>query len=211
VMPGVLTLLRDVAKQHHPFGFVDEELRQKSKEAWLRGEELLLDLQVTIDGELTIWAGQYDKESLLPIDARTYELAGLQTWESVAVVKYLMAEERPGNRITRAIKSAVSWFEKNKISNLRIETVITEPLRFEYYTSTYDLLEVHDESAPPIWARFYDLKTRQPFMANRDGGKVYKLADIKRERRTGYTWYGYWPQTLLDIDYPQWQREHSVN
>jgi hypothetical protein len=39
--------------------------------------------------------------------------------------------------------------------------------------------------ASPLWARFYELDTTRPFMANRDGKKVYSLAEVERERRNG--------------------------
>ena len=63
-----------------------------------------------------------------------------------------------------------------------------------------------DPKAPPIWARFYTIKTNRPFMANRDGKKVYELSKVERERRTGYSWYGYWPASLLKKAYPRWRK-----
>ncbi|MGL1956352.1 MAG: pectate lyase [Colwellia sp.] len=204
VMPGTLTLLRDIAKQRFPFNFLDEKLVKSTKSSWQQGERLLLDLQVKVNGRLTIWAGQYHPETLVPISARSYELAGLQTWESVAVVNYLMAEEQPSASIIKAINSAVTWLEENKIESIRLKKVATEPIQFKYFTSTYDLFVVDDANAPSMWARFYDLTTQQPFMANRDGTKVFSLAEVKRNRRTGYDWYGYWPEQLLSVDYPRW-------
>lgn len=208
VMPGTLNLLRDIANKASPFTFFADEIYQKSAAAWQKGHKLLLNLQVEIDGVKTIWAGQYHKDTLQPVSARSYELAGLLTWESVAVVEYLMAESHPHMEDIAAVKAAVAWFQQNKINNLRIKMVETEPVRFEFFTSTYDLFEIEDETAPPIWARFYDVKTQQPFMAGRDGNKVYKLQEVGRDRRTGYTWYGYWPEKLLKIDYPNWQKQH---
>ena len=41
-------------------------------------------------------------------------------------------------------------------------------------------------------------------MANRDGTKVYSLAEVHRERRTGYDWYGEYGRELLERDYPEW-------
>ncbi|WP_016955343.1 pectate lyase [Catenovulum agarivorans] len=206
VMPGTLNLLRDIAKKSAPFTFFNEEIYQQSAAAWQKGHNLLLELQVEIDGKKTIWAGQYHKETLQPVGARSYELAGLLTWESVAVVEYLMAEPRPSQEVIQAVEAAVLWFKQHKIDNLRIKKVETEPVRFKYFTSTYDLFEVEDETAPPIWARFYDLQTQQPFMAGREGNKVYKLQEVGRDRRTGYTWYGYWPQQLISESYVNWQK-----
>lgn len=209
VMSGVLTLLRDIATQEPPFEFLDDQLVTRVYMAWRKGEELLLDLQVQINGELTIWAGQYDRLTLAPVGARAFELSGLVSSESVDVVRYFMAEKNPDKRITMAVDSAIAWFEKNKITGLRIEKFAIEPVRHDYHTSTYDLRVVYDENAPPVWARFYDFETQEPFMANRDGVKVYKLEEVKLERRTGYAWYGDWPQQLLEIEYPSWKNRHS--
>jgi len=41
---------------------------------------------------------------------------------------------------------------------------------------------------------------------SRDGVKVYSLAEVDRERRTGQPWYGGWPAKLLDREYPQWRK-----
>jgi len=30
------------------------------------------------------------------------------------------------------------------------------------------------------------------------------IAEIEVERRTGYAWYGTWPQKLIDKKYPAW-------
>ena len=34
---------------------------------------------------------------------------------------------------------------------------------------------------------------------------VVSLAEVALERRTGYGWYGHWPQRLLDREYPAWR------
>jgi hypothetical protein len=35
--------------------------------------------------------------------------------------------------------------------------------------------------------------------------KVYSLAEVDRERRTGSGWYGNWPARLLARDYAVWK------
>jgi len=60
-----------------------------------------------------------------------------------------------------------------------------------------------------LWSRFSDLQTSKSFLANRDGKKVYALAEVERERRTGYDWYGTWPQSLLDAEYPAWKAKQA--
>ena len=64
---------------------------------------------------------------------------------------------------------------------------------------------VPDPAAPPLWARFNDLEISEPFLANRDGRRVYSLAEVQRERRTGYDRYGSWADALPATEYPAWR------
>jgi PelA/Pel-15E family pectate lyase len=66
---------------------------------------------------------------------------------------------------------------------------------------------VEDASAPPIWARFYDIETNKPIFCSRDGIPKATLAEISHERRNGYSWLGYYATDLLAIDYPAWQKK----
>ena len=43
-------------------------------------------------------------------------------------------------------------------------------------------------------------------MCNRDGIKVYKLSDVKLERRVGYAWYTYAPEKLFKL-YKEWLKK----
>ncbi|MHC1766706.1 MAG: pectate lyase [Verrucomicrobiia bacterium] len=46
-----------------------------------------------------------------------------------------------------------------------------------------------DPSAPPLWARFYEIKSNRPFFCDRDGVVKYEVEEIGGERRKGYSWY----------------------
>ena len=159
-----------------------------------------------MNGRLTAWAGQYDRQTLKPASARAFELVSLVSRESVEVVRYLMRIDHPGPEVIRAVKGAAEWLERSTVRGLRIERVPAETVRFPYHTSTYDLRAVEDPAAPPLWARFYEIATNRPFMANRDSRPVYSLADVDRERRTGYSWYGYYATKLLEKEYPAWRK-----
>jgi pectinesterase len=74
--------------------------------------------------------------------------------------------------------------------------------------STSDRIAVSDSTAPPIWTRYYELKTHRPVFCNRDSKVVYSLAEVDRERRDGYGWYTYSPQQVLD-NYPAWQQKEG--
>ena len=82
---------------------------------------------------------------------------------------------------------------------------LTPPVKFELRTLTTDKRVVEDKTAPPIWARFYELKTHRPLFSNRQSEVFYSMAEVDRERRA-YGWYTYEPQRALD-EYPAWQKK----
>ncbi|HEX6765379.1 MAG TPA: pectate lyase [Polyangiaceae bacterium] len=210
VTTGALTTLRKAADGRGPFEFLDASLRERCRRAVELGDACLLKLQVRVKGQLTVWAGQYDPTTLEPATARTFELPSLVSDESASVVRYLMSIERPSPEVVSAVEAAAAWFERAKIKGMRVETVPAEPIRYKYHTSKDDRRVVLDPSAPPMWARFYEISTNRPFMANRDGRKVYKLSEVDRERRTGYRWYGYFGQKLLESEYPAWREKNGL-
>jgi len=59
-----------------------------------------------------------------------------------------------------------------------------------------------------VWARFYEIATNRPFFSGRDSRKKYNVAEIEVERRTGYAWYGTWPEKLIMIKYPEWVKRN---
>lgn len=206
VMVGVLNLLRQVSEKQAHFHFVDGSMQRRCQEAYARGNACLLDLQVKVDGELTGWAAQYDEETLEPCQGRSFELPALVSMETVHVLRYLMTIEPPTPAIIASVDGGASWLERSKIHGIRLERVPAPTVRYPNHVSRDDLVVVEDPSAPPLWARFYDLKTNVPFMANRDGTKVYKLADVHRERRTNYSWYGGYATSFLQKEYPAWRQ-----
>jgi PelA/Pel-15E family pectate lyase len=85
------------------------------------------------------------------------------------------------------------------------------PAEFLRHNTDSDTVVVTDPKAPPLWARHYEVETNRPIFASRDGVKVYSLAEVDRERRTGQPWYGEWPAKLLEREYPQWRKSVSVS
>ncbi len=205
VMVGVLKTLHLVADRRLPFEWVSSELSDRAREAVERGDRRLLALQWKRNGVLTGWASQYDEVTLQPARGRSYELPALISSESVGVIEYLMSFENPSPEVVAAIDAGVRWLQDSTIHGLRIERVKAETVRFENHTSHDDVVAIEDPAAPPLWARFYDLETNEPVLANRDGGRVTKLSEIARERRTGYSWYGGYARHLLENNYPAWQ------
>jgi len=191
-MIGVLTVLRDVAAIRDDYRFVDEARRAKAHAAVLNANQLILKLQVVIDGKKTVWVQQYDENTLKPAWARKFEPPCLTAAESVAIVRYLMLE-KPTPEITEAIESAIKWFDSSKLTGIRWERVKGENT------------VIKDKSAPPLWARFYEFETMKPIFIGRDSVIKYDVSQIEAERRNGYAWYTEGPQGLLMRDYPRWK------
>jgi PelA/Pel-15E family pectate lyase len=200
-MTGVLSLLKDIADGKTPFAFAPGDLRRQCEQAVRLGVQCILNCQVVSDGKPTVWCAQHDCKTLKPCKARSYELASLSGGESVGIVRFLMQIENPDANVIRAIEGAVDWFERSKLIGIRVDRVpdATQPNGFDYVV-------VKDPQAPPLWARFYDLKTNEPIFCSRDGIPKHTLAEISHERRTGYSWLGPYAQGLLAEDLPRWRR-----
>ena len=191
-MIGVLNVLRDIAAVRDDYKFVDDARRAKAHAAVVKANDLILKLQVVIDGKKTVWGQQYDEFTLKPAWARKFEPPCLTAAESVAIVRYLMLE-KPTPEIMDAIESAIRWYETNKLTGIRWERVKGENT------------VVKDKNAPPLWARFYEFETMKPIFIGRDSVIKYDVTQIEAERRNGYAWYTEGPQDLLTRDYPRWK------
>jgi PelA/Pel-15E family pectate lyase len=129
--------------------------------------------------------------------------------ESAEVVRFLMRIEAPTPGVIAAIQGAVRWLSRSRLRGIRVEEISAPETKFEYHASATDRRVVADPGAPPIWARFYELGTNRPLFCNRDGIPVYSLAEVERERRTGYAWYTADPARVLR-EYASWRRSHRV-
>lgn len=206
-MTGIMKVLHDIVQNSPYYSFLDKERRQKVQKAFWKGIDCILKMQIKEQGKLTGWCQQHDNKTLKPRGARTFELASKASQESAQIVELLMSIDRPNEDVVRAVNSAVRWFRVSAIHGIRIKTVDAEDATYEFHSTSSDKVVVKDATAPPVWARFYELKTNRPLFANRDGKKVYKLSDVARERRTGYGWYGDWPRKLLEREYPEWRKK----
>jgi PelA/Pel-15E family pectate lyase len=208
VMVGVLALLRDIVESEKSWTFLNAALRQRCRDALQKGNACLLQLQVRVDGQPTVWAGQYHSVTLEPAVGRSFERISLCGGESAEVLRYLMADPDPSPEVVAAVLAGVRWYERSKITGLRVEQVPADTVAYENHVSRFDVVVRADPDAPPLWARCYDIATNQPFFANRDGSRVESLAQVDRERRTGYRWYSQVGRRLLEEDYPAWLSRH---
>lgn len=199
-MVNVLNLLCEAGAGRGDFAFVDRARRDRALKAVAAGIRCILRCQVRVNGRLTAWCAQHDEKTLAPAQARAYELPSLSGQESVGLTRFLMSIDMPGPELIEAVEAAVAWFERVKITGLRVVDKHDPAL-----PGGIDKVTIADETAPPIWARFYEIGTDRPFFCGRDGIKKYDLAEIEHERRVGYAWFTSAPAYLLAHDYPLWR------
>lgn len=191
---GVLRVLRDIAKKKDDYLFVDEDRRLKAEKSVERAIPMILKTQIVVNGKKTVWAAQYDENSLKPAAARAFEPVSLTAGESVGIVRFLMLDSKPSAQVIDAVESAMAWFRANSVKGIRWERKNGENV------------VIPDKTAPPIWARFYQIETMKPIFIGRDAVIKYDVMQIDAERRNGYAWYVESPRELLD-DHAAWQKK----
>lgn len=195
---NVMKVLYKVANRQGNYAAVKAKYVPLCTEAVKRGIDCILKTQIVVDGKKTAWNQQYNKSTLLPEKARSFELVGLATSESVAIIEFLMKLPHPSTAVKEAINAAMSWFEKVAIKGYSLShfDAPDQPIG-------KDAKLVKDDHAT-IWARFYEIGTNRPFFSGRNSVKKYRLSEIENERRVGYAWYGSWPAQLIHKTYPAW-------
>ncbi|MBI5476335.1 MAG: pectate lyase [Ignavibacteriales bacterium] len=209
-MIGVMKVLQKILTRERQYSFVDSARYEKVREAFEKGIYCILKCQIKQNGKLTVWGQQHDNIDLHPQNARAFEPAALCGDESADIVLLLMSLDNPSKEVIAAIQSAIKWLYDSRILGTRVNTISAPVTVYKYSTSAIDRIVVKDPDAPPIWTRFYELGTNRPLFCNRDKITVYSLAEVDRERRSGYTWYHYEPERVFK-KYPEWQRRWAAD
>lgn len=200
-MINVLNILLDIVDGKNDFDQLNDIYKTKARLAVQKGISCILKTQVLVNGKLTVWCAQYDEKTLKPAKARAFELISLSGMESVGITEFLMRIKQPSEEMKNAVNSAMAWFSKSKI----------EGYEFVFAEDPKDPKEkdriLVTKPGSVIWARFYDIDTNVPFFTGRNGIRVKTVAEIEKERRIGYAWYGTWPANLLAIKYPAWLKK----
>ena len=186
-MVSVMRVLQEVGSKSNEFAYLDDTRAARAQKAVEKGVECILNCQIKVNGKLTAWGQQHDEFTLAPAGARAYELPSICTSESVGIVNFLRSLPDKDERIIRSINAAVTWFDEVKIEGIK------------FVTQGDDKVVIQDPSAPPLWTRFYDLERSCPMFSDRDGKVYYDVAQISKERRTGYAWYGTWPAKNVEM------------
>ncbi len=204
-MIGVMNLLKDILDRKPQYAFIDEKRMKNIEAAYAKGLDCIIKTQINDAAKPTAWCQQYNEVTLQPAWARKFEPPSICNAESSEIVLFLMSIKHPSKEVIDAVQNAVSWFKESRILNTRIEKISAPSMVTPFRVSTSDRVVVVDSSAPPIWTRYYELKTHRPMFCNRDSKIVYSLSEVARERRDGYSWYNYSPEKVFK-KYPKWQQ-----
>ncbi len=200
-MVNVLKLLRGVAAMTAPYDGLSlpDAMKQQARIAYEKGIDCILKTQIKVNGKPTVWCAQHDEVTLLPANARAYELASFSGAESVGIIELLMEVDQPSKEIIASVNAAMQWLDEHKITGIRVDNQPGPD-------GKRNKVVVEDANAPPLLARFYDLETGKPFFCDRDGIKKNSLAEIGSERRNGYSWY---TESFLSLQkkYSSWQKK----
>jgi PelA/Pel-15E family pectate lyase len=191
-MTEVMRFLRQVMTERD-FEVFDTKTRTRAQQAFEKGIGYILASQVVVRGRPTIWSQQHDEVTFEPRAARDFKPIALSALDSADVLTLLMSIEHPSRAIIRAVDDGIAWYDGAKLEGLRIER------------TSHDCVVRIDSAAPPIWSRFYQLGTDRPIFAGHNGVTRYHLADIEKERRAGYAWYGHWGKDVME-QYALWRR-----
>lgn len=197
---NVMNLFKEIKSKSDYYSIeVPDEIVKMIEESFNKGVDCILKTQYKQNGNLTAWCAQHDRETLQPAKARAYELPSLSGKESAKITLLLMSIENPSKEVIQAVEAAVSWFEKTKITGIKVETVTNEKGKNK------DKIVVESPDAEPLWARFMELNDNKPFFCDRDGKKKNSMAEISQERRAGYAWYSNEPKEVLK-KYSSWKK-----
>lgn len=175
-MPHVMELLQSIVLGQDGFAWVDESRKKSCQAALGKAVKTLVQLQVSVAGQQTIWAAQYDLLTMLPVAARGFEVAALSGGESVEVIRALVKMRPVTPEMTAAVESSCAWFAAHPLAA---------------GVGSGEGLE---------WARFIELNTLAPLFPGKKDGRCYAtLSEMKKQNPTGYDYTVTTPAAL-----PKW-------
>ncbi|MFD1257555.1 pectate lyase [Mucilaginibacter terrae] len=210
VFAGIMELLKEVKDNKKLYSFLNNAVKKKVEVAYQKGIGCILNTQINDFGEITAWCQQHDEVTLKPAWARAFEPPAICNGESAGIVLLLMDIDNPSEEVKTSVKHAIDWFNESAIQGIRVKVIPAAPDTSQYTVSNIDRVVVQDLTAPTIWTRYYELQTHRPLFCNRDSKVVYALKEVERERRSGYAWYTYNPQKVLN-QYPVWAKKWGVD
>ena len=188
-MVRAMVTMMDIANSTSPFDsdIIDDATRAKMKTSLDKAIQYLLKAQIVNNGNPTVWCAQHDTSNYAPRPARAYELESKSGSESAGVVWFLMNWPEQTEAIQKAIKGAIAWYKKTRVTGL-------------YFNKKQGRFEEREGNV--LWYRFYEVNNDNYFFCDRDGAstKTQDFTKISEERRTGYQWAGDYGTALLSTE-----------
>jgi PelA/Pel-15E family pectate lyase len=192
-------LLTAIAAGTGNYAFVPKDLQLNAGMSADHALLCILETQVKVKGQRTVWAQQHDALTLAPVAGRNYEPAALSSGESAGVLLYLMQLKHPSASVIAAVDAGVAWLKSAAITGQ------------EWVGGRGTPGGRHLEAkagAAPIWARYYSISKGLPVFGDRDKTIHDDVTELSAERRNGYAWYSTGPQQALDA-YVVWSKSHG--
>jgi PelA/Pel-15E family pectate lyase len=183
----VLEMFQLVAGRKAEYGFVPESLAAEARAGADKIVELVLAMQVKVNGVKTGWGQQHDALKLAPVGARNFEPIALASAESARILTVLMQLPNPSPQVVEAVHAGAAWLERTALRDVD----------FKATDSATGRRLVAKPGAGPIWSRYYDIETMKPIFGDRDRSIHEDVNELSLERRNGYSWYNEGPLKAL--------------
>jgi PelA/Pel-15E family pectate lyase len=168
------------------YSFVPAGIAKRAAASVARGIDCIVESQIRVNGRRTVWGQQHDPLTLQPVSGRNYEPAAQCSSESAGMAMFLMNLPHPSPPVVAAVDAAIAWLKQTEIHG-------------KMYVKTSTGAHIEDSAtAPPIWARYYEIGTNRPIFGDRDKSIHDQLSELSEERLRGYSWYNGVPQKALD-------------
>ena len=176
-MVRVMVLADDMINNRYAFDtdILTSTQRTNLQTALDKGIQYILNSQIVMNGELSVWCAQHDPITYAPKGARAYELPSKSGKESTGIIAFLMSRPQTP-AIRNAARNALRWFDTVRVDGMA-------------YDGDGPVFFVSNPSKT-LWYRFYNLADNNYFFSDRDGLKYFDIMDISEERRLGYSWQG---------------------
>lgn len=191
-MVNILELLRDVAGGQGHFAITTPEERDEAGRRYTKGLACLLESQIRVDGQPTVWSQQHDALTLAACAARNFEPTSQCSAESSGILMFLMSVPRPSPELKASIDAGVRWFKAHALTDLTWNGAAPAGQRL-----------APAPGASPLWARLYEISTGRPIFGDRDRLIHYSVEEITAERARGYSWFNTTGTKVLDR-YTKW-------
>lgn len=193
---NILTLLREIRDDRAMYPFVSDGDRERADKAFDKGIDCILKCQIKVNGKLTMWCAQHDEKTFAPAWARAFEPPSISGGESAGIILLLMSLPKPSPEVIASVEAAAHYYADNAVDGFRWDRAQPRGRLF-----------VADPSAPPMWARFYEIGTNKPIFVGRDSKISYSLWSIGKPGQPFM--YNFFTDAGAPVitAYPEWRKK----